>query len=69
MNSGDWVESLTALEYHKGEWKMYKYNEKDLPDDSHEPEEKSELMNNEQIFNAMLNEFKITTSSSKTQSN
>jgi UDP-2,3-diacylglucosamine pyrophosphatase LpxH len=26
LNSGDWVESLTALEYHKGEWSIYKYH-------------------------------------------
>ena len=26
LNSGDWVESLTSLEYHKGEWKVYKYS-------------------------------------------
>ena len=26
LNSGDWVENLTALEYHNGEWSIYKYN-------------------------------------------
>ena len=25
LNSGDWVESLTALEYHEGNWSIYKY--------------------------------------------
>ena len=25
LNSGDWVENLTALEYHKGHWSIYKY--------------------------------------------
>jgi UDP-2,3-diacylglucosamine pyrophosphatase LpxH len=25
LNSGDWVESLTALEYHEGQWSIYKY--------------------------------------------
>lgn len=25
LNSGDWVESLTALEYHAGKWCVYKY--------------------------------------------
>ncbi len=25
LNSGDWVESLTSLEYHKGKWSIYKY--------------------------------------------
>jgi len=26
LNSGDWIENLTALEYHKGKWKLYDYN-------------------------------------------
>lgn len=29
LNSGDWVESLSALEYHQGNWSIYKYQ----PDD------------------------------------
>jgi UDP-2,3-diacylglucosamine pyrophosphatase LpxH len=28
LNSGDWVENLTALEYNGGEWTIYKYDEK-----------------------------------------
>ncbi len=27
LNSGDWVENLTALEYNNQEWSMYKYKE------------------------------------------
>lgn len=30
LNSGDWVESLTALEYHQGEWNIYQYDEKEF---------------------------------------
>jgi UDP-2,3-diacylglucosamine pyrophosphatase LpxH len=26
LNSGDWVESLTSLEYHNGSWSIYKYD-------------------------------------------
>lgn len=29
LNSGDWVESLTALEYHNGNWCIYKHNSED----------------------------------------
>ena len=25
LNSGDWVENLTALEYHKKRWKLFSY--------------------------------------------
>ncbi len=30
LNSGDWVEHLTALEYHHDTWKIFTYNEKDF---------------------------------------
>src|SRR5690606_8978346 len=25
LNSGDWVESLTSLEYHQGKWNIYRH--------------------------------------------
>lgn len=31
MNSGDWIENLTALEYNNGKWEIYSFNEKELP--------------------------------------
>ncbi|GAA5523103.1 UDP-2,3-diacylglucosamine diphosphatase [Aliifodinibius salicampi] len=34
MNSGDWVENLTALEYDGKEWSMYKYEEDSFIDKS-----------------------------------
>jgi len=27
LNSGDWVENLSSLEFHKGEWRLYRYKE------------------------------------------
>ena len=30
MNSGDWVENLTALEYDGDEWNLYKYSEEEF---------------------------------------
>ena len=36
LNSGDWVESLTALEYLDGEWKIFKYNPNDFKTDTDE---------------------------------
>lgn len=36
LNSGDWIENLTALEYHNKEWKLYRYsNELSLPDEEY----------------------------------
>ena len=31
LNSGDWVENLTALEYNKKRWKLYRYAEANYP--------------------------------------
>jgi UDP-2,3-diacylglucosamine pyrophosphatase LpxH len=31
LNSGDWVEHLTALEYQHNEWTIFEYDEKDFP--------------------------------------
>lgn len=33
LNSGDWVESLTALEYHNKEWSIVKYNAADYKEE------------------------------------
>jgi len=31
LNSGDWVEHLTSLEYHQNEWTIFEYDEKKFP--------------------------------------
>src|ERR1017187_7254264 len=57
LNSGDWIENLTALEYNDGKWIIYKYDDavmQEIP----EEEEESELSNN-QLFTNMLEEFNI----------
>lgn len=53
MNSGDWVESLTALEYNDGEWSLYNYLE-DTAIHSNENEEEEEIG-----LNSFLQEFNI----------
>jgi UDP-2,3-diacylglucosamine pyrophosphatase LpxH len=30
LNSGDWVENLTSLEYNNNEWEIFQYDEKDF---------------------------------------
>ena len=31
LNSGDWVENMTALEYVNRTWRLFQYNPKDFP--------------------------------------
>ena len=33
VNSGDWIENLTALEYNNKEWKIYTYDKNDFQDE------------------------------------
>jgi UDP-2,3-diacylglucosamine pyrophosphatase LpxH len=58
LNSGDWIENLTALEYNNKEWSLYKYNPEEFKIKVHnENNDELILMENEQIFNQMLGNF------------
>ena len=59
LNSGDWIENLTALEYADGAWSLYKYNEADFDIEPEETEDADDLvmMSNDKIFDKMLNDF------------
>ncbi len=58
LNSGDWIENLTALEYADGEWKIYRYDEKEMMSIMEHGSEEEEL-NNAQLFDNMLEEFNL----------
>lgn len=47
LNSGDWVENLTALEYHKRRWKLYRYED-------HTEREEEDLFEMEDYFSQQL---------------
>ena len=58
LNSGDWVENLTALEYVNGEWSLYKFDASLLEIINDEALEEDELDNNK-LFDNMLAEFNL----------
>lgn len=61
LNSGDWIENLTALEFVNGEWNIFRFKESDnfeMLSDKQEDEEDSDLTNN-QLFDIMLQEFNL----------
>ncbi len=58
LNSGDWIENLTSLEYNDGKWTIYKYDETEMQHETTEEAEEQELSNNE-LFNNMLQEFNM----------
>lgn len=60
LNSGDWVENLSALEYKKGEWSMYHYmDDHEVEKNGFDSEEtiSTEDLNNKELFQKMLTEF------------
>lgn len=54
LNSGDWIENLTALEYHEGQWNIYYHQEMALPD---ETEKEEDELNVNVLFNNLIQEF------------
>ena len=61
LNSGDWIENLTALEYNDGEWKIYRYNENELETSAGDESEETILSNNE-LFENMVADFNLMAS-------
>ncbi|WP_339655250.1 UDP-2,3-diacylglucosamine diphosphatase [uncultured Maribacter sp.] len=61
LNSGDWIENLTALEYHKGKWKLYSYLE-DLKviDHTEDIKEETYVLEKAELFQSLLEEFRIS---------
>jgi UDP-2,3-diacylglucosamine pyrophosphatase LpxH len=59
LNSGDWVENLSALEFEGGEWTIYRFNEADKAEMIKETEEEMVELTNDQLFDNMLHEFNM----------
>jgi len=58
LNSGDWIENLSSLEYSNGEWSIYRFNDKDKAEMELIVKEDDNDPNMDQLFDNMLNEFK-----------
>ena len=58
LNSGDWIENLTALEYVRDEWKMYRFDENEMLNMATRETEEDEL-DNYQLFDNMVEEFNL----------
>jgi UDP-2,3-diacylglucosamine pyrophosphatase LpxH len=57
LNSGDWVENLTTLEYVNGVWNIYKFDEAEMLNNPQFKEE--EDPSNEELFQFMLTDFNM----------
>jgi UDP-2,3-diacylglucosamine pyrophosphatase LpxH len=59
LNSGDWIENLSALEFVDGEWSIYRFSEIDKAEMIKETEEEAVELSNDQLFDNMLHEFNM----------
>lgn len=60
LNSGDWIENLTALEFYKNEWRLYNFFEdtKLKVEDSKQEEVLERIPEASELFEHMLLDFK-----------
>lgn len=59
LNSGDWVENLSALEYNNGEWSLYRFDENEIEKMNLEESLQESELNNDELFYNLLNEFNL----------
>ncbi|MEM6298666.1 MAG: UDP-2,3-diacylglucosamine diphosphatase [Bacteroidota bacterium] len=55
LNSGDWMDNLTALEYHNRQWTLYSYFQDEIA--QREDNISEEVLSNQQLFAQMVAEF------------
>lgn len=62
LNSGDWIENLSALEYHQGKWSLFRFTEQERAAMLNWPEDETDEMNIRKLFDQMLAEFNLRSS-------
>lgn len=71
LNSGDWIENLTALEYSKKQWNVYEYSKDPIAQNLHldygiiDPELIKAESRNKDLFQDLLAEFELGTFQNK----
>lgn len=66
LNSGDWVENLTALEYFDGKWHLFSFKDNLLlEDDTDTDTEEEEVLETKVLFQNMMKEFQTDVKQSK----
>lgn len=65
LNSGDWIENLTALEYNKGEWSLYDYNTDVIVNTTETEEETEVIVDEKELLTNLAAEFNFMLAGSK----
>ena len=58
LNSGDWIENLTALEYHDKTWKIFEYDSSSLKNQELEEEAYKDA---KELFSELVSDFNLDT--------
>ena len=61
LNSGDWIENLTALEYNKGKWELFRFDQHNFSDHT-DPDLNEYELSNKELFKHMVDEFQFNKS-------
>lgn len=54
LNSGDWIENLTALEYHNKNWSIYTYNKYDFKEELDSEHQDVDLKNIDELIKEVI---------------
>lgn len=57
LNSGDWIENLTALEYNDKKWELFRYDPGHFIEVDENEDDAIVLLDNQEIFNQILGGF------------
>ncbi|HLF33018.1 MAG TPA: UDP-2,3-diacylglucosamine diphosphatase [Cyclobacteriaceae bacterium] len=57
LNSGDWIENLTALEYNGSDWQIYRYREDKFAQSIKIPKRINDPFDNDLIFKVLVDQF------------
>ena len=57
LNSGDWIENLTALEFDGSKWSIYRYQDDKKAQNIKLPKRFHNKLDNDEIFRDLVNEF------------
>jgi len=60
LNSGDWVENLSALEYHEGKWSLYSYSKDEIAQKLNLKDNQIVNLNTKELFQKLVEEFNIS---------
>ena len=58
LNSGDWIENLTSLEFNEGKWTIHHFDVEEYKK-AKSSEKEEEEPNNSQLFNNLVEEFNL----------